>query len=65
MALKTIEEYNDERQQAREEMSKTGILCPECEASELRWLDNNCFTSYPPRRAVKCHRCHWAGTVEA
>jgi DNA-directed RNA polymerase subunit RPC12/RpoP len=63
--LKTVTEYNAEVKARREAMSKSGIQCPACEKSELRWSDENWLMSIPPKRNVVCPRCKWRGSVDA
>lgn len=67
MKLKTIEEYNKEKQKFYDFMNnnRTGIACPQCGDEMLETNPGVILTSNPPQKNVHCPTCKYKSYILA
>lgn len=61
--MKTIGEYERDRERYRKEVRKTGIACPKCGVEMLFRFRNLLLQTYPPRKAIECPACNFTTTI--
>ena len=60
--LKTIAEHAEDVRKRMSNKYASGIECPNC-LSELQFVDDAIYMSYPPQRDVKCFSCEYKNKV--
>lgn len=62
--MKTIEEHNNDRLRILEKVG-TGVQCPQCGDELIETNPGIVFTSYPPKKKVKCLNCKYENYILA